>query len=222
MRGTLPLTLLLLAACGRTEPVGDPPPLTVPELPDEFHAAQELKDAGVFDAGSDFIVAGTCQGVNHVCPRGFHCESGTCVLNGSQSDLQVTLQWKNTPRTPDDLDLHLLEPTSSTSSCEIYFGSSGIFGCGAVGTLDLDANGACSDTDPTGGGALGNNMVIVTGNEFDQGEPGEMLTKSGRKRVCLPSDVGLMQTIKPPGIVIEVHPGSLLLAQLCVDADHQL
>ena len=167
MRGTLPLTMLvLLAGCGRTEPVGDPPPLPEVDagLPNEFHASEELKDAGVFDGGGDFIVAGACQGVNRVCPRGFHCESGTCVLNGAQSDLQVTLQWKNTPRTPDDLDLHLLEPLSSTGSCEIYFGSSGIFGCGAIGVLDLDANGACADTDPSGGpGADTENIIYPTG-----------------------------------------------------------
>lgn len=167
MRGTLPL-LLLLAACGRTEPVGDPPPLPVEVEPE--HPAEAIPDAGVFDGGTDLIVAGQCQGINRICPRGFHCESGTCVLNGAQSDLQVTLQWKNNPRTNDDLDLHLLEPLPGGGSCEIYFGSSGIFGCGAVGTLDLDANGACADTDPSGGaGADTENIIYPTGRAPPKG-----------------------------------------------------
>lgn len=138
--------MLLLVACGRTEPVdGYRAPLAAPRTT---------------DAGVHLIQAGACMGDSQACPRGFHCEAGVCVLNGERGELQVTLQWKNVPRTPDDLDLHLIEPYPVQGTCEIYFGSGGLFACSAMGKLDLDANGACEDTDPTGGPGADTENII--------------------------------------------------------------
>lgn len=159
MPRALIITLLLITACGRTEPVDG----YFPPIPDPIQ--QPLTDAGV-----GLIQGGACQGLGAVCPRGFHCENGVCVLNGGLGELQVTLQWKNLPRTPDDLDLHLLEPTSNGDLCEIYFGSGGLFSCQPMGKLDLDANGACTDTDPTGGpGADTENIIYPAGQAVPRG-----------------------------------------------------
>ena len=150
--------LVFFTACGRTEPVGRR----------ELVEATSLTDGGV-DAGfiatdAGLINAGECQGASLLCPRGFHCESGLCVLNGDNAELQVTLQWSHDPRVADDLDLHLLEPLPTAGSCEIYFGTGGIFGCGNVGQLDLDANGACVDTSPGGGpGSDTENIIYPPG-----------------------------------------------------------
>lgn len=151
-RRSLAVLLVLLWGCGRTEPVGPrgPPPTETDEVDAGFIANP---DAGL-------IIAGTCEGVDEHCPRGFHCEAGTCVLNGDDSQLQVTLQWQNSPRTPEDLDLHLIEPLPVQGACEIYFGSGGPFSCTAVGRLDLDANGACVDTDPSGGLASDTENIV--------------------------------------------------------------
>lgn len=75
--------------------------------------------------------------------RGYHCYNGECVLNGADGPLQVTLNWTNSPRAREDLDLHLVDP----SGCEIYYGWRQ---CGA-GSLDLDQNAACGNTDNAGG-----------------------------------------------------------------------
>lgn len=151
------ITALLITACGRTEPV-------------EGWAAPPVIEPPASDAGVELIQGGACTGPSSLCPRGFHCEAGVCVLNGDLGELQVTLQWKNLPRTPDDLDLHLLEPTSNGGSCEIYFGSGGIFSCQPMGRLDLDANGACHDTDPTGGpGADTENIIYPAGRAVPRG-----------------------------------------------------
>jgi hypothetical protein len=147
--------LLFAAACGRTE------------LVDGW---QEYTPVPRTDAGFELINAGECLGVSRSCPRGFHCEQGVCVLNGDLGELQVTLQWKNDPRTPDDLDLHLLEPTPGQGSCEIWFASGGLFSCQSVGQLDLDANGACLDTDISGGpGADTENIVYPPGKPVPLG-----------------------------------------------------
>jgi len=80
--------------------------------------------------------------------RGYHCENGQCVLNGGTGPIQVTLLWdtslqSNGHRAREDLDLHLTDP----NGCEIYFGHKI---CGG-GSLDLDQNPACSNTDNNGG-----------------------------------------------------------------------
>jgi hypothetical protein len=148
--------VLFLTACGRTEPVGRR----------EVVEATSITDGGI-DAGfivtdAGLINAGVCEGPQQLCPRGFHCESGLCVLNGDNSELQVTLQWQHTPRIADDLDLHLLEPLPLQGSCEIYYGTGGVFGCGNIGQLDLDANGACVDTG-NGPGADTENIIYPPG-----------------------------------------------------------
>ena len=166
MTRCVPIALVvLLAACGRTEPVQGREDTVLPvEIPPGA-------DAGMgTDAGVERIVAGECVGVAEECPRGFHCEAGTCVLNGDEAQLQVTLQWQNTPRTPDDLDLHLVEPLPVQGTCEIWFGSGGLFSCTAVGRLDLDANGACVDTDPGAGpGADTENIIYPPGQPAPRG-----------------------------------------------------
>ncbi len=152
------LPVLLLAACGRTE------------LIDGYRYWPPEVDAGVV-LGTDggVIISGRCEGLLQTCPRGFHCESGNCVLNGADAALQVTLQWQNSPRTPVDLDLHLVEPAGS-GSCEIYYGSGGLFGCRHVGSLDLDANAACGDTAGTAGLAFDTeNIIYPAGREVPVG-----------------------------------------------------
>ncbi len=155
-RGLL-LLMVLFAGCGRTE------------LVDGYQSALPPPVMRA-DAGQERIEAGTCDGLSPVCPRGFHCEAGVCVLNGDQGELQVTLQWKNDPRTPDDLDLHLVEPLPAQGTCEIYFGTGGLFTCTPVGVLDLDANGACVSTDPRGGaGADTENIIYTPGRPAPRG-----------------------------------------------------
>jgi hypothetical protein len=162
----LSLVLLAFAGCGRTEPVRGYE-YFLPEVVPPPHDAGIIlpTDAGhPIDGGVPVIIAGQCVGPGQTCPRGFHCEEGICVLNGDEAQLQVTLQWQNNPRTNDDLDLHLVEPLSSGSSCEIWFGSGGLFSCTSVGTLDLDANGACVDTDTSGGpGSDTENIIYPRG-----------------------------------------------------------
>jgi hypothetical protein len=154
-RATLPgvhrcltfLVFLLLVACGRTEPVRG------------YEYFLDPVDAGVV-LGTDggVIISGQCEGLAQSCPRGFHCEFGVCVLNGADAPLQVTLQWQNQPRTPVDLDLHLLEPARA-GPCEIYYGT-GIFTCQPVGRLDLDANAACADSARVAGLAFDTENII--------------------------------------------------------------
>jgi hypothetical protein len=154
---SLMVVCLTLLGCGRTEPVDG--------YQETFINPDPRTDAGV-----ELISAGQCVGLARSCPRGFHCEQGLCVLNGEQGELQVTLQWKNDPRTPEDLDLHLVEPLPGQGSCEIYFGSGGLFACQSVGKLDLDANGACQDTDPGGGpGADTENIIYPPGRTAPRG-----------------------------------------------------
>lgn len=147
MSRALPWVLVLFAGCGRTELVDG----YQTRLPPPFIRA---------DAGQDRFEAGACEGPSRGCPRGFHCEDGVCVLNGENGALQVTLQWKNNPRTPEDLDLHLVEPLPAQGTCEIYFGTGGLFACTPVGVLDLDANGACVDTGVSGGGGADTENII--------------------------------------------------------------
>ena len=86
---------------------------------------------------------------------GYHCEVGQCVLNGDDGSLQFTLNWENTPRTPEDLDLHVIEP----GGCEIYWGNRQ-----CVGKLDLDANAGCRNSDPDGGfGGDVENIIYAPG-----------------------------------------------------------
>lgn len=77
------------------------------------------------------------------CQEGFVCQGGACVLRGGQGPVQVTLRWD----TETDLDLELDEPTGS-GTCKIWFSDPNQPGnlstCGAVGSLDLDSNAACT------------------------------------------------------------------------------
>lgn len=81
-----------------------------------------------FDGG--IITNGVC---NPDCPQGFHCQSGTCVLNGGEGPIQVTLRYNNF----DDLDLHVVEP----GGCEVYYSNPQ-----CVGSLDLDSNAGCGQS----------------------------------------------------------------------------
>lgn len=79
--------------------------------------------------------------------RGYHCENGQCVLNGGSGPIQVTLYWGTTlqaggVRAREDLDLHLTDP----SGCEIFYANRS---CGS-GSLDLDSNAGCGNTDNPG------------------------------------------------------------------------
>jgi hypothetical protein len=113
-------------------------------------------DAGTSDWGTDggtdadagtstTLDGGAC--INHAapaactqeCARGFTCVNNSCVLNGGGGAIQVTLRWD----TDEDLDLHVLEPTSG-GPCDIYYGNTGGTACGAQGSLDLDSNAGCS------------------------------------------------------------------------------
>lgn len=76
------------------------------------------------------------------CGQGFHCSQGTCILNGDDGLVQVTLRWDQ----PEDLDLHLVEPQARGPGCEIWYGDRGGASgstCGAIGWLDLDSNAGC-------------------------------------------------------------------------------
>ena len=111
--------------------------------------------------------AGTTSGTTGAtCPvscysaRGYHCDNGQCVLNGSDGDVQVTLQWDtslqpNNKRAREDLDLHVVDP----SGCEMWYGS---HVCGN-GSLDLDQNSGCSQTDNQGGYGNDTENVIYDG-----------------------------------------------------------
>jgi hypothetical protein len=125
MRRTLPLLAVSLFACGRSQPWrGDQP---------DKPPAEVLKE----------ITAGKC-GSSADCPHGFHCAEGTCVLNGDDGPLQITLRWLHNPRTPDDLDLHVVEP----NGCEMWWSDKKGDKCGGTaGSLDLDADAACLGID---------------------------------------------------------------------------
>ncbi len=102
--------------------------------------------SGASDAGFPYCVprdAGMLGCVTE-CSGGFHCQNGSCVLNGANGPVQVTLRWN----TQEDLDLHLDEP-GDAGVCEIYYGNSndpdsGMGStCGATGILDLDSEAGC-------------------------------------------------------------------------------
>jgi hypothetical protein len=118
--------------------------------------SRPVPDGGGGDGGVAFIDGGSpgpclgldagnspCNGIE--CGRGFTCEAGQCVLNGASGPVQVTLRWNQ----PEDLDLHVVEPLPNGGNCEIWYGDPNRDGgspssCGAMGSLDLDSNPACS------------------------------------------------------------------------------
>jgi hypothetical protein len=71
------------------------------------------------------------------CAEGFHCQGNQCVLNGGNGPVQVTLRFN----LPEDVDLHVREPTATGGYCEIYY-TNRMGSC--VGSLDLDSNPGCS------------------------------------------------------------------------------
>ena len=193
MRRATWILLLALFACGRTEPLDPRQPVEVepgdagpadagkpdagpPDAgpPDAGPPDAGPPDAGPPDAGFDAgfpVVA--CDPLNP-CPSGFICQDGVCVLNGGQGQLQITLSWNHTPRHPEDLDLHVLEPNAFGGSCEIYYGQTNAPGnpspCGAVGSLDLDANSACNGVPPPLGlGQDTENIIYPAGRPAPSG-----------------------------------------------------
>src|SRR5438552_3788153 len=62
-------------------------------------------------APKDAGVGGSCV---PNCSEGFNCQNGSCVLNGGNGPVQVTLRWN----TLEDLDLHVSEPLASGAHCE--------------------------------------------------------------------------------------------------------
>jgi hypothetical protein len=140
---------------------------------DFTNSDHKVIDAGVPDAGPPDAGQITpepdggypCESQDS-CPRGFTCDNGICILDGALGPIQVTLNWSHVPRTPEDLDLHLLEPLPGGGSCEIYFADPNQPGfpssCGAVGSLDLDANPACAYA--TDGPGLDTENIIYPAN----------------------------------------------------------
>lgn len=108
-------------------------------------------------SGSGFA----CSPAN-ACHSGYTCVNGNCVLNGGNGQLQITLEWQNTPRTAEDMDLHVVEP----NGCEIWYGDTnrptGTSQCGAVGSLDLDSNAGCGSIQPVGQPGADIENVIYT------------------------------------------------------------
>ena len=179
-RAWLPL-LLVLAGCGKSEPL----------FPRQSDAGiKETSDAGPSDGGSiDFGDGGeviydgdydagfpieVCTPGFGSCPDGFFCsDQGICTLNGAGGDLQITLRWVHDPRLPEDLDLHVVEPTPH-GPCEIYYGNLGgdpttTLGCNTVGALDLDANAACPEPPSTGLGEDTENVIYPAGQPAPSG-----------------------------------------------------
>ncbi len=105
----------------------------------------------IWDGGA-YMGVGSCapqnppvQSCTPNCHDGFHCENGSCILNGGNGPVQVTLRWNS----GEDLDLHVREPEPDGGICEIYYGdpnnsSFDPSSCGATGSLDLDSNAGCS------------------------------------------------------------------------------
>ena len=81
---------------------------------------------------------------NMMCPHGFSCVDGACLLNGGGGGLQYTLRFGQSV----DLDLHVLEPAANNSTCEVYWQEKNQVGnlskCGALSSLDLDSNAGCT------------------------------------------------------------------------------
>jgi hypothetical protein len=124
---------------------------------------------------------------------GFHCENGQCVLNGNHGALQVTLEWANSPRTPADLDLHLVVP----GGCEVYYGHRA---CGSV-SLDLDSNAGCpTQSSPA---ALGDDTENIIFDPASQPPSGTYIVRvDDYLDTCSPAGVSIPYrvTIRTPSI----------------------
>jgi hypothetical protein len=158
----------LLCACELLEP---PPHDTGPLYANVQPPVASGSSSGAAGTSSATTQAGTSTPgpTSHatsngpVCPewcaqaRGYHCDTGECILNGSSGPIQVTLEWhENNPRAREDLDLHLVDPTG----CEMYFGHKDC----ASGSLDLDQNASCANTDNVGGAGNDTENIIFTPN----------------------------------------------------------
>jgi hypothetical protein len=77
-----------------------------------------------------------------MCPHGFGCLNGVCLLNGAGGGLQYTLRFGQSV----DLDLHLVEPRVAGGVCEVFWADRGgpSSTCGARSSLDLDSNADCN------------------------------------------------------------------------------
>ena len=99
--------------------------------------ASSTSCSGVTPAGAE-----PCT--NNMCAHGFTCVDGLCLLNGGAGGLQYTLRFGQSV----DLDLHVVEPSMDAGICEVYWGQKNQTGaispCGALSSLDLDSNAACT------------------------------------------------------------------------------
>lgn len=97
-------------------------------------------DVGASSVSCSGRPAPTAQSCTDMCPHGFTCVGGQCLLNGGSGGLQYTLRFGQSV----DLDLHVLEPVPDGGVCETYWADRTPTACGGNGALDLDSNPGCS------------------------------------------------------------------------------
>ena len=96
-------------------------------------------DSAASNISCSGIAPPAAQPCTDMCPHGFSCVGGFCVLNGGSGGLQYTLRFAKSV----DLDLHVIEPVPDGGACETYWADPSPIACGANGSLDLDSNPSC-------------------------------------------------------------------------------
>ncbi len=96
-------------------------------------------DAAASNVSCSGVAPPSAQPCTDMCPHGFTCVGGFCVLNGGSGGLQYTLRFGQSV----DLDLHVVEPVPDGGTCETYYGDREPTACGGFGSLDLDSNPNC-------------------------------------------------------------------------------
>ena len=126
VQGVITISITIVVSCEHLR--SNAPTFCLPDTPPSMTGGSGSCGNGTIDTGEE------CDPNAHPtgCSAGKTCESCRCVGTG---DVRVTLTWS----TPDDLDLHVVDPTGT----EIYYGnrtsSSG-------GMLDVDSNAGCATT----------------------------------------------------------------------------